>query len=120
MGELWYMDKELEGNFYSGWDAEKLYDSYQTAHLNPKSSKYGAVLCTTKRIHYGWTIKIRISFKYPYSFYWKWRPAFKWKWGERYFHWLFFNIWLEKEYTTVLDKVIKDHLSDHLQEVSNG
>lgn len=112
MGEIWYMDREQKGIFYSGWDAEQVYDGYKKHHLNPGSSKYGAVLKSTKRIHVGWIFKVRINFRFIHRYSWLWIPDVRWKYGERRFHWLFFNFWLEKEYMTVGAAVIKDHLKE--------
>jgi hypothetical protein len=105
--ELWYVDKQREGIFYSGWDAERVYDGYQKHHLNEKSMKYGAVLMSTRRIFTGWEFKLKILFRSQ----WYWKPEFKWRYGNRYFHWLFFMWWVEPCYNTVMDKVVKDHLN---------
>jgi hypothetical protein len=103
----WYTDREKEGIFYSGHDAEQVYDSYWRFHVNPKSSKYGAVLCSTKRIVTGFELKMKFFFRS----HWYWKPEFRWRYGIHYFHWLFFMVWLDKCYTTKIDKVIKNHLS---------
>ncbi len=106
--EYWYTSQDKGGIYYSGWDAERLYDGYKTSHLNPKSTKYGAVLCSTKRIFNGVELKVKFFFRN----HWYWKPEFRWRFGTRYFHWLFFMTWFDKCYTTEIDKVVKDHLNE--------
>jgi hypothetical protein len=40
-----------------------------------------------------------------------WKPYFSWKYN-KYFHWLFFMIWLDFTYSDVIDCVVSDHLAD--------
>lgn len=82
------MDKEKEGIFYSGWDAERVYDGYKQYHLNPKSGKYGAVLCSTKRVKIGYEFNVRM-----------------------YFSWPFLSFRKEGIFINRMDKVVKDHLN---------
>jgi hypothetical protein len=112
MPELWYMSRDEKGIFYSGWDAERVYDSYQNSHLNPGSGKYGAVLKSTKRVHTAWTIKVTIHFRPWVGYGWNWKPDIRWKHGEYRFHWLCFFSWLEPNFTTVDTVIVRDHLKE--------
>ena len=62
----WYMDRSKEGIFYSGRDAERVYDSYKKYHLNEKSGKYGAVLVSTKRVKIGYEFNVRLFSRWPF------------------------------------------------------
>lgn len=102
--------RDLSGIKLSGYSAKEYYDDNFEYHINPKYVSYGDVLVSTKRVKVGFTLKLKIL--YRRRFYWKPEYRFRPNWGECYFHWLFFMFWFEFNYDDIMDKIVKDHLSE--------
>lgn len=88
------------------------YESKKQLHLDKKYVCYGDKLVSTKRIKVGFSFKFKFYFRNHCYL----KPYFKWNNWDKCFHWLFFMFWFESIYDDVVDKVIKDHLSEQLEE----
>lgn len=95
----------LEGQYCINW-----YEDNKKNHLNPDKNSYGQVLCLTKQKASG--LKFSLRFYWTKEFFLI-KPVFSWRYGKS-FNWLFFRFDITVEYFTVFDKIIKDHLSEHL------
>lgn len=102
------MNRKLNAYSLEGMSCINYYEQNKEYHINPKYVSYGDVLVQTKRVVCGFSLKLKFFFRN----HWYWKPHYYWKYDIHYFHWLFFMIWIDKEYKDVFDKVIKDHLSE--------
>jgi hypothetical protein len=100
------MNKELTAYSLSGYDCLRYYEREKQAHLNENDSRYGDVLVRMKRVKSGYEIKLKIKWIGIH-----WKPKFSWKYN-KYFHWLFFMVWINTDYKDVVDCVVLDHLSE--------
>ena len=94
-----------------GADVIQYYESKKDLNLNKNTVCYGDKLVSTKRVKIGFSLK----FKFFYRNHWYKKPFFEWSDWNKCFHWLFFMFWFESIYDDVVDKVIKDHLSEYLE-----
>lgn len=103
--------KDLSGYKLEGWTCLESYERDKKWHLDPNSLCYGDKLVSLKRVKSG--ISIRWTFYWRRHFYWK--PQFSWKYS-RYFHWLWFMLWIEDVYCDEIDKIVADHLEESRQQ----
>ena len=104
------MNRELTAYSLKGFNCPSYYENNKYLYTDPKYVCYGDVLVETERVCVGFEIRLKLFFRN----HWYWKPRFYWKYGDRYFHWLFFMFWINKEYGEVNPKIIKDHLKDEL------
>lgn len=103
------MNKELTGISSSGgFEVIRIYNDNKKYHIDQKYISYGDILVQTKRCFSGVNIELQLFFRNQ----WNWKPLSHWKYGDRYFHWLFFKLFIRKEYVEKIDKIIKDHLKE--------
>lgn len=98
-------------SFESDHYAVGYYERDRLHHLNPKSALYGSKLVKMKRQKSG--ICIQWRFYWRNHFYSK--PVFRWKSYAKYFHWLWFMVWVEYQYVDVIDHIEKDHLKEWIE-----
>gem|GEM_PF-6451371 len=101
------MNRDLTAYSLSGFHCEKWYEENKSYYLNPESNYYGQVLVRMKRVKVGFSIKVKLFYRNQ----WYWKPHFSWKFS-KYFHWLFFMLWVDSEYDDVPDVIVSDHLKE--------
>lgn len=100
-------DSKLDGYSLSGYSCIEAYERDKKSHVNKQDSRYGDVLVRMKRQHSGFSFRVKLYFRNQ----WNWKPILSVRFS-KYFHWLFFYIWIENEYVDIIDEVVKDHLNN--------
>ena len=107
------MDREQTAYSLDGWNCPDYYERNKDKHIDKKYNSYGDVLVETDRVKSGIGIKVNVFWRNQ----WYWIPIFS-KYG-KYFHWLFFMIWVDYEYRESNPRVIADHLGEILNHQKN-